>query len=325
MAHFCAMLATLQAMDEFSNCRSFKEGQQKNKVMMIDYGNTRFAQLEEEVELFNEMGIPQVKKVTGIINAVKTALADLRVKLNDAPFDSTGDEIQFFKHIKPKFHAVQIFALEVFKIDADKPLGDEMLFKNYFEQELKFIRNFLNKHQFIYQYYLLGGTELDLSYFTRGRERSGVLLPDGPDLDPQFSTPGDYLFAKFLAIEKLQEYLIQNLYNPGGLEPMSKATRQRGAFKWTGDKSNLIELAYGIFDTVQINNGKVTIAVIIEWLEESFSISLSRYYRRFTEIKMRKSISKTKYLDEMREALARHISEGDAYKPQPAKPSSKPK
>ncbi|WP_157682367.1 RteC domain-containing protein [Mucilaginibacter mallensis] len=293
--------------------------------MMTDYGKARLVQLEEDIELFNEMGATAVKKLTGILNAVRVAMADLKDKVDNSSFKDIDEEIQFFKYVKPQFYAHHIYALELFKIDTDKPLGDQQVLRNYYEQELKFIRKFLNKHLFLYQYYLLDGSELDSSYFVRGKNQVNLLLSDGPDLDPLFSTACDYLFARFIAIEKLQEYLIQCLYHSNGMEPVAKFSKKKGPFKWTGDKSNLIELAYGIYDTVQINDGHVTIAEIIEWLEESLEVSLSRYYRRFTEIKMRKSISKTKYLDDLRDALAKHIAEGDAYKPLPLKSLSKPK
>lgn len=293
--------------------------------MINENGNARYVQLEEELELFSEMGISPVQKLTGTLNSVRLALADLKKEVYNYSFTDPEEEIYFFKHIKPKFLASQIYALERFKIDADKPLGEETILKIYYEQELKFIRRFFEKHQFLYQYYLLDGKELDNVYFIRGINQPSIFIADGPDLDPKFSTTGDYLFARFLAMEKLQEYLMQRLYNPLETENYFKNSRTKGPFKWTGDKSNLIELAYGIYGTMQINDGNITIADIIEWLELSLDISLTRYYRRFSEIKMRKSISKTKYLDDMRDALAKYIDEGDTFKPLPIKPLPKAK
>jgi len=95
------------------------------------------------------------------------------------------------------------------------------------------------------------------------------LLPEGPDLDPEFSTAGDYLFAKFIAYERLQEYLISCFYHRASDEP-ALGKPKRKAMNWTGDKSNLIELANALYGTQQINEGKITISEIIEWLEASF-------------------------------------------------------
>lgn len=292
--------------------------------MISDFGNARYVQLEEELELFNEMGISPIEKLTGIVKSVNQALEELKLELSGDPFKDKAEEIYFFKKIKPRFHACHIYAVELFTIETNKPVGDEHVFKNYYEQELKFIRKFFDKHQFLYQYYLLDGQDLDNSFFVRGAHQNNVLVPGSPDMDTQFSTACDYIYSRFIAYEQLQEYLIQCLYNPSGMESLSRFPQKKVPFKWTGDKSNLIELAYGIYDTFQINEGNVTIAEIIEWLEESLEINLSRYYRRFSEIKMRKSLSKTKFLDDMAAAVNKHIIEGEPYKPKPRKPTSKP-
>lgn len=287
--------------------------------MIKDYANARFVQLEEDLDLFNEMGISPVEKVTGIIKSISIALSDLKNELSMQPFNNKAEEIQFFKKIKPRFYACHIYAVERFTIESNKPIGDELVFKNYYEQELKFIRKFFDKHQFLYQYYLLDGQELDSTLFIRGEQQASIYLTAGPDIDSHFSTTGDYLYSRFIAYEQLQEYLIGCLYNPAGTEFISRLPKKTGPFKWTGDKSNLIEIAYGIYDTFQINDGNATIAEIIEWLEESLEINLSRYYRRFSEIKMRKAMSKTKYLDEMAAAVNKHIIEGEPYKPRSQK------
>jgi hypothetical protein len=293
--------------------------------MINDYGNARFVQLEEDLELFNEMGISPVEKLTGIIKSVSQALSDLKAELLKYPITDKAEEIHFFKKNKPRFYACHIYAVELFTIETNKPIGDELVFKTYYEQELKFIRKFFDKHQFLYQYYLLDGQELDGSLFIRGIQQTSIYLTNAPDVDAQFSTACDYLYSRFIAYEQLQAYLITCLYDPAGIESISRTSKKKGPFKWTGDKSNLIEMAYGIYDTFQINEGNVTIAEIIEWLEESLDINLSRYYRRFSEIKMRKSLSKTKYLDEMAAAINKHIIEGEPYKPRPSKSVFKPK
>lgn len=81
--------------------------------------------------------------------------------------------------------------------------------------------------------------------------------------------------------------------------------------RWTGDSCNLIELAYGLFDFRQINDGEVDLSDVME----VFQINLSRNFRRFTEIKRRKSISKTRFLDQMKAAVEKRIEDGDAYVP----------
>lgn len=55
-----------------------------------------------------------------------------------------------------------------------------------------------------------------------------------------------------------------------------------------------------MFDCKQVNGGDVDLSDLMDVLEVCFQVNLSRYFRGFTEIKRRKSISKTKFLDQMR-------------------------
>jgi hypothetical protein len=174
----------------------------------------RFNELKEDINLYNEMGILPIKKLAGINSAVRTAIDDLKSLLATQPLADERSEIEFFKYLKPKFVAEQLFALEVFTIENNKPIGEELLIKAHYEQELRYIRRFFDQHIFLYQYYLLDGTELDVFYFTRGAEAPATLLAERTDLDEDFSTAGDYLFAKFIAYERLQQFMFNKLYHP---------------------------------------------------------------------------------------------------------------
>jgi len=280
-----------------------------------DYGLSRYGQLKEEVDLFNEMGITPISRLTGIVNCVNQAINDLKEFLKLNPFSNDQEEIVFFKTIKPGFIAWQIYALEVYTIETGRPVGDELILKTFYEQEFNYSKRFIFQYQFLYQYFEMSVTELDSLFFLRGVPNKPFYILHNMDTDPAFSTSCDYLFAKFMAIKMVQDYLITCIKEPGTTETIFKQSKKGRSLKWTGDKSNLVEIAYGIYDTCQINEGKVDISDIVDWLEQSLNVNLSRYYRRFTEIKRRKSMSKTRYLDEMAAALNKHIDEGDAFRP----------
>ena len=279
--------------------------------MINENANARFMLLEEELELFSEMGISPVQKLTGTLNSVRLALSDLKREVYNYSFTDPEEEIYFFKHIKPKFLASQIYALEKFKIEADKPLGEETILKIYYEQELKFIRRFFEKHQFLYQYYLLDGKELDNSYFIRGINQPSIFIADSPDLDPKFSTSGDYLFARFLAMEQLQNYLMKCLYSSEDIVGAFKSSKDKKLLKWTGDTINLVEIAYGIWLTGQLNHGNANIKEIIEFLELALQVRVGRPARRWTEISQRKMISPTKYIDQLKSEILKKIDDGN--------------
>ncbi|WP_183580224.1 RteC domain-containing protein [Mucilaginibacter sp. X5P1] len=274
--------------------------------------------MKEDIFIYSDLGTTPIKRLTGGLNTTGESLKKLKDFVKETPFENQLEEIRFFKYEKPRFVAEQIYALEIYTIETGKPLGDELLIRNFYEQELRFIKRYFIQYQFLYQYYQLDACDLDHLFFVRGAKPSDILIPEAPGLDPVFSTSCDYLFAKFMAYERIQDYIMDCLYGQG--KAYQSFTSKKGrSLTWTGDKSNLIELAYAIYDTLQINNGEVDISDIIDWLEQSLQVNLGRYYKRFSEIKMRKNISRTRYLDFMVEMIVKHMEEGDGFQPQPLK------
>jgi len=258
----------------------------------------------EEVSLYGEMGTLPVKRFSGKLVVINKALAALRQFVVDHPFTDKQEEINFFKYEKPAFVCELLCAQQMFMIETQrKQFNEEILIRNYYEQELKVIRHYFMLHQFLHQYYLLEAAELDAVLFVRGAETSGVLLPKTPDLDPEYSTKGDYLFAQFLAHEKIQDYLIAELY------PLSGQALAGKTLNWTGESVNLVELAYGLFLTGQLNEGKATIAEIIQWLEQHFRVDVGNAYRRWYAISGRKRVMPTKFIEQMRDAILKRLDD----------------
>jgi hypothetical protein len=280
--------------------------------MIIEEAKARLVQLDEDLELFDEMGIPAGQKLNGKLNSIRQAIADLKALLNQQSFSSTEEEIQFFKYVKPQFIARQLFALDVFTIEAGKPVDTVEVVKNYFEQELKYTRKYYDQNKFLHQYYLLDGTELDALLFVRNIQLPGSLLPDVQGFDPQFSTAGDYVFARFITNERIQEFLTDRLYSPQEAETLSGMTKRRVTLKWTGDAINLAEMAYGIWLTGQVNHGNAGIAEIMGWLEVNFQVNIGRPFRRWQSISSRKRVSQVKYLDQMKAAILKRLDDENA-------------
>jgi hypothetical protein len=261
-----------------------------------------------------EMQISPVKRLSAKLDVIAKANETLKQYIAINPFIDQQDEINYFKYEKPLFNCEQFLAQRMFQIETKrKQLSQETEVRSYFEQELGFTRHYFAQHQFLYQYFQLEATELDSLLFIRNAETSPVILPEAPDLDPRFSTKGDYLFAKFIACERLQEYLTGELY------PATEREKLKKALNWTGDKMNLVEIAYAIYDTAQINHGEIDIKDIIDWLEESLHISLSRYYRMFNEMKNRKSVGVTRYLNHCATVVQEHLTRGNEFRPQKPK------
>ncbi|RZM14071.1 MAG: hypothetical protein EOO88_44335 [Pedobacter sp.] len=189
----------------------------------------------------------------------------------------------------------------------------------YLEHQLDYVARVFAQYGFLYEYYRSGACELDAVYFLRGVEFSGLIGVDLPPFDTSFSTLGDFLFSKFIALEQFRELVMgeMGLVVVSGFVPvLSKKGKE---LKWTGDITNLIELLYGLSETKQLNDGEIDISDVVDVFEQVFHVNLSNFYRRFTTIKRRKLVSKTRFLDEMRAAVAKRIDDADAYVPNWAK------
>lgn len=275
-------------------------------------------QLEQELEQIASQSKDPLEKLTSALRPIRQALQRLKHYLNENPFDSKEEEIRFFKYIKPDFYCWQIYYTELYTIEAGKPHGNAIKQTAYLEQELRYIERFFQQYQFHYQYYRLNADELDSLYFVRGVEVQSVLLPNLPDVDPSFSTSSDYLFSKIKAFELLQEHIQNEIreLDPQSYPPKNpQDLNNTGSLTWTGDKTNLVEVIYGLFYTGQLNNGNASVADIIKWMEQHLHIDLHRAYRNFLDIRTRKRDSHTRYLDKMRASIQQRVDEDNEYKP----------
>lgn len=284
--------------------------------MLNTYYENLHQELEEELSLFSELGGLPVRRLTGALNGVSEALAKLKDYLTAHPVTDQLEEIDLFKYKKPSLVSEKLYALEIFTIETNRPMGDSPALKLFYEEELRFIKRFYSQHQFLYQYYKFELNELDQLLFVRGAKVSDQLLPYAVDQDPQFSTGCDYLFAKFMAYERLQSYIADELISLESPVKSANAAMQETLmeFKWTGETINLVELAYGIWLTGQINNGNAGITEIIQWLEIHFQVKIGRAYRRWCSISKRKRVAPTKFLDQIRDAVLKRLDEENALK-----------
>jgi hypothetical protein len=234
--------------------------------------------------------------ITAIIGDIKT-----EVLKND--FAIEEEEIYFFKHIKPTFYALLFYELFLLDLDTRRPIGTPQIIKAYYEDELGHIARFFEINAFYYHYYKTGATELDDRYFIRDAAPGRIPVMDLIDPFPGFSTTLDLTFARFIAYEQLQRHIVDRLTQPP--LPLKKMI----TLKWTGEAINLVEVAYGIWLTGQLNNGNATITEIIQFLEQHLGIGIGIPNARWAQLSARKTTAPTKYLDRMKEALEQRMAE----------------
>ena len=105
---------------------------------------------------------------------------------------------------------------------------------------------------------------------------------------------------------------MQRLVTRGRPVVLSAETQKTSKLKWTGKPIELVELIYGISVMGSINDGAVPLKELVEELFGVFGVESSKgCYRIYNDIKMRKSDSRTYYLDCMREVLNHKRREED--------------
>lgn len=265
-----------------------------------------------------------VQNLNESLSCIAVTINELKERIRRRPFADEKDEIRFFKYTKPRFCAWQTYVVELHKSLSSVPVGTDQMVRDYYMDEIGIVNRFFRLHAFHYQYYVTDEHSKDQHFFLR-RNRS--LFPPGRELlpdDPEFSTDLDHLFGMFRAYEMLRDFLIGRirLLHQESKNVFLKEIMQGQKRWWSGTKMELVELGYSIYFTRRVNGGKADISDIIAWLEESFNEDLAQAYRMFVDITRRKTISHTKYLDEMRSAIHRHIEESLKYKPQKRRPKN---
>ena len=256
-----------------------------------------------------------VQNLNESLSCIADTINELRERIRRHPFEEETDEINFFKYTKPRFCAWQTYVVELHKILSSVPVGTDQTVRDYYMEEISVVNRFFRLHAF--HYHVTDEHSKDKQFFLR---RNSSLFPPGRELlpdDPEFSTDLDHLFGMFRAYEMLRDFLIGRirlLYQEPNNVLLKEMMQGRKRW-WSGTKMELVEFGYGIYFTRRVNGGKADISDIIAWLEESFSEDLAQAYRMFVDITRRKTISHTKYLDEMRGAIQVHIEESLKYKP----------
>ncbi|QQL49971.1 RteC domain-containing protein [Mucilaginibacter ginkgonis] len=219
-------------------------------------------------------------------------------KLNDP--QTAEEEIQFFKHIKPRFKSQLIFFQALLNIEIRKPIGESRVIAEYYGNEITILNHFFASNTSFYQYVRTQATYLDSYYFVRGNY-DVHLDPDQCmiDFDPSFSTTHDHKLAQVLASALLQEYLEEAIHRINQKETLLTTDVEFKDFDWKQTKCALIELIYSWHATEAF--GKKNLKSIVKFIERSFNISLGNFYDTFDWVCGRSS--PTLYIDEMKEAF----------------------
>lgn len=268
-------------------------------------------ELEQELAILDDSEILPLERLRQALPLIRKVSKEVKEAVIKEGFYDQTEEIYFFKSIKPRLYALQLWEILFYDITTRTPAGTKEMVRAFYEQELIQVFRSLNTNVFYYQYYKTGARELDALYFLRDAKESDVPVLELIDPYPGYSTTLDYSFAKFMAHERLRDYLLELITDLYGANKSGNEAGKMPGVKWTGDSINLVELGYGIWLTGQVNNGDAGVAVIIQALEYAFQVNVGRTYRRWQSISQRKRVSPVKYINQMRDAIKTRLDEGN--------------
>jgi len=281
--------------------------------MINDFAEPLYQELTRRLEETQPTPDNPARQFKTYLKYVRQALMDLDTYVAAHPFESELEERRYLEQVLPGFRALEFYYYELIWLICNRPIGDRFEWMDYYQQELEAIRHFLNRHAAYYQLYKVRSLGLE------------EVLSDGACLDRWIGPAENHialpvkerteLFAKFIAYDKLQHYLLEQISMLREIERNHPQGLRSKQLHWTGDICNLVELVYGLYETKQINNGEVSLTEVVNCMEQLFQINLGRVNRIFIDIRRRKVISHTRFMEQMRTAILHRIDQYDAYIP----------
>ena len=244
----------------------------------------------------------------------KSALENLREYVKDYSFNNQSEEIEFYKHIKPKVLSYLIFYAEQLNIETKRTREGKKEQIKYFKKAISRFQDYFKNNLELYHYYKSKATHLDEQYFIRNNKTIRLNIEIYHYFfDNKFSTNYDTTVATIRAYIKLIEYLKNEIsklnneeQNMKTISPFQKETQ----LNWTGSKTDLVELIYALHNVGAINSGTAEIKDIAVSCEQMFNIDLGDYYHSFVEMRNRK-INPTKFLDKLKDKLVQYMNSLD--------------
>jgi len=260
-----------------------------------------------ESKIVNEASgsLDEALKMISYLQEVLTALKASVVKEG---FESEWEEINFFRNVKPGVLGKLIYYNKVYRIECACPLGSGKIYRNYFSNQIKELKQEFEEYIFnseFYRYYRSGRNDRDQTLFRLGN----INLYDGLnsfvfEIDHHFSTYYDYKVARIIANDLLQNYLHLKI---DSIEDSN--FKDEEAIKdifWTSSKNALVELIYAMYASGAVSHGKVGIRKLSMIAQIVFSVSLGDLHHAFHRMKTRAG-SRTAFLDQLKISLEEYI------------------
>jgi hypothetical protein len=263
-------------------------------------------------DLYEEMEKSLLESNSTSLSIILNQIAKLKSFLNNYKFKGIGEEINFFRHLKPKFYSKFIYHQKMIFIQSHLPLAAPEDIKNYYLKELRKINEYMENNQEFISYYRSQSTSLDEIYFLRKEPDSWLLMNfEDCETDLNFTTIYDYKISKIMAFELLSEFIKSRLAQLE-MQPGLPGAKAVTSVNWTGSKVSLVELLYALQSAGSCNNGTIDVKHLAGHFENLFNIDLGNYYRMFQEMRIRK-MNRTTFLDQLKDRLIQRMDQADEH------------
>lgn len=254
----------------------------------------------------NKLGQIDIETVAWAKNITDHTISELR-KCIPAIDLNVEEQIEFHKNIIPEILAFAIEAVLRYQIMNALPNGPREVQIAWMIDEIKQLEHFQNLNSFLHAYFKNGSKKLDFIFFTKEcQEEFTAGMPFSYSCDPLIF-PQSNIFANFLANERIQQWLTREIeLAENRLKPKLE---EKGGLKWTGELVNLVELLYGLHLTGQLNHGNLSLNELVRWAESNLGISIGVIQRKFAEIQRRKTISPTRYIEQLKDAIIQKMDD----------------
>ncbi len=251
------------------------------------------------------------------IMELKRELYDLLDQMNDQLNQvevSMEDEIFCFKVAKPYILGRLLFLDKIQEFKLIELIDSIDSRREYYIDRINHIDAKMTKEIDFYRYHRSGATDMDDIYYTRkNRGRFSGWRDSAIDRDPNFSTSHDFDAARIVCRELLFGYIAHQLNLMNGTATPCVPEDQEESLaevRWTGSKSDLVELCYALLAEGAINDGNIKIKELIPYMERVFNYDCGGYYSAYNYIKKRKK-DRLPFLTSLITTLNRKIENED--------------
>lgn len=241
-----------------------------------------------------------------MIGLLQEVLIRFKEQVHTDGFADTSQEIEFFKEVKPLVLGKLIYYNNVYRIETTCPVRGGKLYRNYFEGQLKLLKqhNVSQLDMDFYRYYRSGRTDKDAEYFLREQVHLATVLDSFYfEMDNKYSTYYDHLVARFIAQDYTYNYLLSRI-DPETVNFGSQDIPDD--LQWTGTKNALIELIYALYISGVLSHGKIGVRKMSLIFQNLFKISLGDIHHAFHRMKDR-SGKRTLFIDQLKDSLEQYM------------------